>query len=84
ASPYIPGKGYPVESGRVKDLRQPDDWNTLRAEAKGNVYTAWLNGEKVMTYTLENAKLEGPVGLQLHPGKEMSIDFRNILMAKRP
>lgn len=84
ASPYVPGKGYPVEAGRVKDLLKPDDWNTLRAEAKGNVYTAWLNGEKVMTYTLENAKLEGPVGLQLHPGKEMSIDFRNILMAKRP
>ena len=84
ASPYVPGKGYPVEAERVKELLKPDDWNTLRAEAKGNVYTAWLNGEKVMTYTLENAKLEGPVGLQLHPGKEMSIDFRNILMAKRP
>ena len=55
-----------------------------RARFQGMVAEGSLNGEKVMTYTLENAKLEGPVGLQLHPGKEMSIDFRNILMAKRP
>lgn len=82
ASPYIPGKGYPVEANGVKDLLKLDDWNTMKVQAKGNVYTVWLNGQEVMTYTSDNATDEGPIGLQLHPNNEMSIDFRNIMVAE--
>lgn len=81
-SPYIPGKGYPVEAEGVKNLLKTDGWNTMKVQAKGNEYTVWLNGEKVMTYTSENAIEEGPIGLQLHPKNEMSIDFRNIRAAE--
>lgn len=81
-SPYVPGQGYPVEAENIKKLLKPDDWNTMRAQAVGNVYTVWLNGEKVMTYEMENPVLEGPIGLQLHPNRDMSIDFRNIKVAK--
>ena len=81
-SPYIPGKGYPVEAEGVKDLLKTDGWNTMKVEAKGNIYTVWLNGEKVMTYTSENAIEKGPIGLQLHPKNEMSIDFRKIKVAE--
>ena len=81
-SPYIPGKGYPVEAEGVKSLLKTDGWNTMKVQAKGNEYTVWLNGEKVMTYTSENAIEEGPIGLQLHPKNEMSIDFRNIRVAE--
>ncbi|MCB0633735.1 MAG: DUF1080 domain-containing protein [Lewinella sp.] len=81
-SPYVPKKGYPVEAEGVKELLKMDDWNTIKAQAVGNVYTVWLNGKKVMTYTMEGAKLEGPIGLQLHPGREMAVDFRNISVAK--
>jgi len=77
-SPYIPGAGYPIEAQRVKKLLKPKSWNRMRAMAKGNTYTVWLNGVEVMNYTLKNANLNGPVGLQLHPGKEMAIDYRNI------
>jgi hypothetical protein len=80
-SPYIPGKGYPVEAEGVEDLLKLDDWNTMRVQAKGNVYTVWLNGQEVMTYMSENAPTEGPLGLQLHPNNDMSIDFRNIMVA---
>ena len=82
ASPYVPKKGYPVEATGVKALLKMKDWNTIKAQAIGNIYTVWLNGQEVMTYTLENAKLKGPVGLQLHPNREMSIQFRNILIGK--
>ena len=81
-SPYIPGKGYPVEAEGVKNLLKTDGWNTMKVQAKGNEYIVWLNGEKVMTYTSENAIEEGPIGLQLHPRNEMSIDFRNIRVAE--
>lgn len=81
-SPYVPKKGYPVEAERIQELLKPNDWNTMKAQAIGNVYTVWLNGEKVMTYSQENVKLKGPIGLQLHPNRDMTIDFRNISVAR--
>lgn len=81
-SPYISGKGYPVEAEGIKELLKHDDWNTVRIEARGPAYTTWLNGVKVMTYTSDTATEEGPIGLQLHPGRDMGIDFRNIALAE--
>ncbi|MEM7373203.1 MAG: DUF1080 domain-containing protein [Bacteroidota bacterium] len=83
-SPYVPGKGYPVEAEGIKDLLKLDDWNTLKAQVVGTEYTAWLNGKKVMTYIGETEKNlgVGPIGLQLHPSRDMHIDFRNILVEK--
>ncbi len=81
-SPYIPGKGYPVEAANVKELLKLKDWNTIRVKAEGSVYTIWLNGEKVLTYDSDTAIERGPIGLQLHPGRNMSIDFKNIKLAE--
>ena len=81
-SPYIPGKGYPVEAKNIKQLLKMDDWNTIKVKADGSVYTMWLNGEEVLTYDSDTAIEEGPVGLQLHPNRDMHIDFRNILFAE--
>ncbi|RMG18051.1 MAG: DUF1080 domain-containing protein [Bacteroidetes bacterium] len=83
-SPYVPGKGYPVEAQGVADLLNPHDWNTLRVLAIGNTYTVWLNGSQVMTYEgdTEGAVLKGPVGLQLHANRDMAIDFRNIMIGR--
>ncbi|MCG8602837.1 MAG: DUF1080 domain-containing protein [Verrucomicrobiales bacterium] len=83
ASPYIPGKGYPVEAEGVKELLKMDDWNTLKIEVRGSTYTSYLNGKKVMTYTSESGKEKGPIGLQLHAKRNMSIDFRNIRLAEK-
>jgi hypothetical protein len=80
ASPYIPKKGYPVEA-KVKDILKLKDWNTMKVKVVGSTYTVWLNGNEVMTYTSENMPASGPVGLQLHPGNEMSCSFKNIRLA---
>ena len=79
-SPYIPGKGYPVEAKKVKELLSLTDWNTMKVKSKGKKLTVWLNGKKVLTYEVEKIEAEGPIGLQLHPGNEMSIEYRNILV----
>ncbi|MCG8587574.1 MAG: DUF1080 domain-containing protein [Pirellulales bacterium] len=84
ASPYIPGKGYPVEAKGVKELLKPKDWNTLTIKADGNHYTTWLNGKQVMTYESGSAKAEGPIGIQLHGNRDMQISFRNIKAAELP
>ncbi|MBU6179822.1 MAG: DUF1080 domain-containing protein, partial [Verrucomicrobia bacterium] len=38
ASPYIPGKGYPVEAEGVKELLKMNDWNHMRIEVRGMEY----------------------------------------------
>jgi hypothetical protein len=83
-SPYIPGKGYPVEAKNIKKLLKPKDWNTMRIQAIGKEYTVWLQGEKVMTYKSDSAIDEGPVGIQLHGGRNMAIDYRKLKLADLP
>jgi len=78
ASPYIPGKGYPVEAEGVKELLKMDDWNQMRIEVRGTEYAVSLNGKKVMTYKSESGKAKGPIGLQLHGDRDMAIDYRNL------
>lgn len=80
-SPYVPGAGYPVEASNIKKLLRLKGWNTIKARAIGNSYTVWLNGEEVMNYTMPEANIEGPVGIQLHPNREMEIQFRKIRLA---
>jgi Domain of Unknown Function (DUF1080) len=81
ASPYIPDLKYAVEAKGVKELLKPKGWNTLKIKAVGKSYTVWLNGVEVMSYTSEKMPASGPIGLQLHPGNEMSICFKNIKIA---
>lgn len=71
---------YP-EAGQAKELEKhlkPGDWNKIRLQAKGTTFTVWLNGAKVSEYT--NAKYAGaaPIGLQIHPGLKMKVEFKNI------
>jgi len=78
ASPYLPGKGYPVEAAGVPELLRTGDWNTLMVRCSGDTYQVWLNGTQVLDYTSASLPPEGPVGLQLHPGNIMEIHFRKI------
>lgn len=82
ASPYIPGKGYPVEGKEAIAAVKAKEWNTLKIEVKGATYKTWLNGVEGVTYTSETAAKTGPLGLQLHGGKNMAISFRNIEITK--
>ena len=83
ASPYIASrKGYPVEAEGVKELLRPKEWNRLTIVAKGNDYTVWLNDSHVMHYKSTTASKKGPIGLQLHPGREMVIEYRKIRLAE--
>ena len=81
-SPYISGKGYPIKANNIEHLLKPKDWNSVKVKAVGSKYIVWLNGEKVMTYDSDTAVEEGPVGLQVHPGKKMQISFKNIKVAE--
>ncbi|MFM7243820.1 MAG: DUF1080 domain-containing protein [Planctomycetaceae bacterium] len=76
---FYTGK-YPEEARapRAADLLKAGDWNRIRVEARGDTFTVWLNGEQVSSYT--SAKYDGaaPIGLQIHAGLPMKVEFRNI------
>ncbi len=83
---YAPvGKiGYP-ESGQCKKLEQlwkKDAWNKVRYQAKGDTYTVWLNGEQVVEYVDATCPAAYAIGLQIHPGVEMKVEYRDIKIAE--
>ena len=71
---------YP-EAGQVNNLEKnfkPGDWNHYRLEARGDAFTVWLNGVQVVKYTNAKYAGAGPIGLQIHPGLAMKVEFRNL------
>ena len=79
ASPYIGSKGrYPQEAAGVKELLKIGEWNKLKIVAKGNTYTVSLNGKQVIEYVSDTAKESGPLGLQIHAGVKMKVEFREV------
>ncbi len=77
-SPYIPSLRYPIEAKGVAQILKPKDWNTMKIQLTDKTYTVWLNNQEVMTYTSEKIPDGGPIGLQLHPGNEMHIQYKDI------
>jgi len=74
---------YP-EQGQAKrapELLKPDDWNRIRLEARGDTFTVWLNGEQVVRYTDAKYADAGPIGLQIHGGLQMKVEFRDLRAA---
>lgn len=71
---------YPEEARatRAAELLKPGEWNRIRVEAKGDTFTVWLNGEQVSQYTSPKYKDPGPIGLQIHGGLVMKVEFRDL------
>ena len=77
---YAPEDGlgkYPGEAEGVADLLREGDWNTLRVEARGAHIRVGLNGQPVLDYEAKALPATGPIGLQVHPGLDMKVEFRN-------
>lgn len=78
---YTGGKDKYPEAGQAKGIEKlfkEGAWNTVRMEVKGDTYTVWLNGRQVSQYTDAKYAQPGPIGLQIHPGLAMKVEFRNI------
>jgi len=80
---YYNGK-YPPEARAkgVDKLLKLNDWNTIRMEVKGKVTKVWLNGQTVLTFECPEESKPSPIGLQIHPGVKMKVEFRNLKIAE--
>lgn len=70
--------------GSDKELREHihfDDWNELRIIARGNTIQHYING-KLMSEVTDNdllhSKMSGSIGVQVHVGPPMKVEYRNI------
>lgn len=58
------------------------DWNTLKVIAKGPHIQIYLNGQRTVDYTEQDATIEssGVIALQVHSGKPLEVHYRNVLL----
>jgi Domain of Unknown Function (DUF1080) len=70
-----------IDEAGWKSLFKLDDWNDVIIVAKGNRVQHYMNGKLILDFT-DNAPdlalLEGVLAVQLHAGKPMWTEFKNI------
>ncbi|WP_164100709.1 3-keto-disaccharide hydrolase [Candidatus Laterigemmans baculatus] len=70
-----------IDAAGYKELFELDDWNDVVIVAKGNHIRHYLNGRLILDFTdkaPELALTDGVLALQLHAGKPMWVEFKNI------
>ena len=70
-----------IDQAEFKKLMKLDDWNDVVIVAKGNNVRHYLNGRLLIDFTDEHptkAFDKGLIALQLHAGKPMFAEFKNI------
>lgn len=72
-----------ITAEEFKELMKVDQWNEVVIIAKGKRIRHYLNGRLVLDFTdkhPEKSFSKGLIGLQLHAGKPMWAEFKNIRM----
>jgi hypothetical protein len=70
-----------AESADLQKEIKKDDWNDYRIVAEGNHVLLEINGVRMAEVTDNDAKKackKGVIGLQVHPGPPMKVQFRNL------
>lgn len=78
---YTGGADKYPEAGQARDMEKlfkPGDWNRYKLEARGDTFTVWINGVQKVKYTNAKYTGAGPIGLQIHGGLAMKVEFRNL------
>jgi hypothetical protein len=76
---YLPKVAYKAATAKnVDKFLKVNDWNKIKIEARGPKFKVWLNGELVLEYESADFNDPGPIGLQIHPGVVMKVEFRNL------
>ncbi len=74
-----------IDEAAFQKLFKLDDWNEVAIIAKGNRVQHYMNGQLILDFTDNDPQLSlstGNLGLQLHAGKPMWCEFKNIRIAE--
>ncbi len=69
---------YPAQTDKIAEFHKVGKWNELKMVVTGKRIQTFLNGEPFVDYTAVTIPAEGPIGLQLHPGVNMKVRFKDI------
>lgn len=70
-----------INQADFEKLFKLDDWNDVVIIGKGRNIQHYLNGRKILDFTDNHPELalsEGVLALQLHAGKPMWVEFKNV------
>lgn len=73
-----------IDQAGFEKLFKLDDWNDVAIVARGNHIRHYMNGRLIVDFTdndPQRALSEGILALQLHAGKPMWVEFKNIRIA---
>src|SRR5207237_9296370 len=72
--------GWVAQPDVVKSFMKKRDWNELQVVARGNAIVELVNGHVTSLLVDDDERRDkaGLLGLQLHAGPPMKIEFRNI------
>ncbi len=73
-------RGDLISQAEFRVLMKIDEFNDVVIRAEGNRIRHWLNGRLLLDFVDEHpaARSEGLIGLQLHAGKPMFAEFKDI------
>lgn len=70
-----------IDAAGFRELFKLDDWNDVVIIARGNHIQHYLNGRLILDFTDNHPNLalhEGVLALQLHAGKPMWVEFKDV------
>ena len=73
------------DNAQLAEFVKNDDWNQYHIVVRGNVLIHILNGHMmalVIDDDTKNRKMDGELGMQVHVGPPMKVEFRNIRLKK--
>jgi len=82
----IDARGQPWVVGKleVKEFRA-DRWHDFRVLVEGNRHRHWIDGHQtvdVIDLDEKGRKLEGILGMQVHVGPKMTVEFKDLYLKK--
>jgi hypothetical protein len=87
---HVVGGRVPVLLATIGDADElarsvTDDWNAMHLIVRGNTFTHMING-RLMTVVVDddapNRPVDGLIGMQVHAGPPMKVEYRNIRLKK--
>ncbi len=70
-----------ADTAELLKIVKPEEWNTYEVSAVGSTVTLSINGQLMCEVDDQDAAMachEGHIGLQMHPGPPMKVQFRNL------
>ncbi|MCR9247402.1 MAG: DUF1080 domain-containing protein [bacterium] len=67
---------------RMRELYVPGEWTRMRIRAVGRDIDVFVNDEHTAALRDDPGRLEGHIGLQLHGGQDMHVEFRDLAVRR--